>query len=214
MQNDKSAIILEAQWMESEIPRIERELAEYKEQEQELLNTAIETVRRAYTETYRSQRKRAYSFYHRRRAVTPTRYGYRERMIEVGWLALLSRVLIIASVALAAYIAYHNHQIEHTQRGVIWGSILLILAIGLAFLPPLVDHLWERHARRKAQQAADDARHSETFAQEKRDRQAQLAYCRARIAESQERLDKAHARLDELRRRLIGANHQGSEPII
>jgi len=214
MQSNKSAIILEAQWMESEIPRIEQELARHKQQEQELLNSAIETVRQAYTETYRAQRKQARYFYHRQRAVTPTRYGYRERMIDAGWFSLSARLLITAAVAFGTYVVYHNHQLERTQRGVIWGSVLFILAIGLAFLPPLADHLWERVARKKAQEAADDARLTEDFAREKAERQTQLTYCRERIAEQEERLDKALTRLDELRRSLIGTNHQDSEPTL
>jgi len=207
MQADKSAIILEAQWLEKEIPRIERELVELREQEQQLLTTPMETVSRAYTNAYRTERRRAHLFYHRRRAVTPTRYGYRERMRDVGWLASLMRVLIVATVAWAAYIVYHNHQLEQLQRGVIWGSVLLIVAIGLALVPTTVDQLWERRARRAAQQAADQARQSEAFLQEKAERQAELRRCRERIDKDTEQLQLAWQRLDELRQELISRDH-------
>ncbi|MBL7198513.1 MAG: hypothetical protein ISS56_00035 [Anaerolineae bacterium] len=213
MQTDKSATILEAQWIEKEIPRLEGELQALKKLEQDLLTTPLETVSQAYTETYRTHRKRTYLLYHRRRSVTPTRYGYRERMRDVGWLAILARVLIIGIIALAAYVAYHNHQIGHTTRGAVWGSVLLVFAILLAFSPMVADQLLERLARVKAEHAAEEARGSEAFLQEKAERQAKLRRCRERIAELQERLQFARIRFDELRKELTTDNHHGEDPL-
>jgi hypothetical protein len=209
MQTDKSAIILEVQWMETEIPRIQEELDELKGMEQELLTTPLETVHQAYTSTYRAERKRAFLFYHRSRSVTPTRRGYRERMRDVGWFTILARLLILAAVALAVYVVYHNHQLGQTQRGVIWGSALLIVAMALAFAPALADLWWERRARRKAEVAVQEAKQSEAFFQEKHDRQVKLGQCRTRVADLQERLKFARLRLDELRKELTSSNHQG-----
>jgi hypothetical protein len=212
MQKDKSATILEAQWMEQEIPRIEQELAQLKDKERELLTAPLATVTHAYTGAYRSERGRAHHFYRRRRSVTPTRYGYRERQLEVGWFVLLSRILIVAAAALAIYVAYHNHQIGETQRGIIWASVLLVIALGLAFAPALVDQLWERHARRTAQKAAAQARESDTFRQEKDERHTELRQVRTLLQESEERLKFARVRLGELRRELTSSNHgEGAE---
>ena len=66
---DKSATILEAQWMEKEIPRIKEELAALKKLEQELLTTPLETVSRAYSDAYRTAQARGHLFYRRRRRV-------------------------------------------------------------------------------------------------------------------------------------------------
>jgi hypothetical protein len=209
METDKSATILEARWMEQEIPRIEAELSELRAAEQELLTAPLDTVRRAYTDAYRAERKHAHAFYHRRRSVTPASQGYREREREVGWFTILARVLIVLFVVLAVYIAYHNHQLGHTQKGVIWGSVFLVAAIGLAFAPALADHFWERRARQVAEAAAQEARQSPAFLQEKRGRQERLHQCRARIADLEERLAFAHLRLDELRKELTSGNHHG-----
>lgn len=212
MPIDKSTIIIEAQWMEQEIPRIEQELQQLRKMERDLLTSPMETVRLSYTSTYRAERRRAHPFYHRRRSVTPTRYGYRERMLDVGWLAVLARVLIVAAAALAVYVAYHNHQAGHTQRGIVWGSIVLVAALALAFAPALGDYLWERRARQKAESAAEQARQSPAFLQEKQERQAKLRQCRARTAEIEERLRFAHQRLDELRGQLTSTNHKEETP--
>ena len=79
METDKSATILEAQWMEREIPRIDQELHDLQAAERELLTAPLETVRQAYTDAYRAGRKRAHPFYHRRRSVKATGGGYRAR---------------------------------------------------------------------------------------------------------------------------------------
>lgn len=206
---DKSATILEAQWMETEIPRIQEELDALKMLEQDLLTTPLETVSNAYQATYRAQQERAYPFYHRRRTVRPTKSGYRERMAEVGWIAVGFKVLMVAIAALAAYIAYHNHQIGQSQRGVIWGSILLVVGITLSFAPMVGSFFWERRARQHAQQAAEQARQSEAFLRERRDRQSKLQQCQARVAELTERLRSARTRYDELREMLTKGNHRG-----
>ena len=211
MESDKSGTILEAQWMEREIPKMEQELAQLRLTERELLTAPLETVRQAYTDAYRVQRRRARAFYRRRRSVTPTRYGYKERKGEVGWFTFLTRVLILAAVGLAVYFAYHNHQLGDTRKGVLWASVLLVLALGLAFAPAVGDQIWERRARKKAQQAADQARQSEAFLNEKRERQAQLTQCQSRALEVEERLKFARIRLDELRRELTSTNHRGEE---
>jgi hypothetical protein len=209
METDKSATILEARWMEQEIPRIEAELGELRAAEQELLTAPLETVRRAYTDAYRGERKRAHSFYHHRRSVTPASQGYRERKHEVGWFTILARVLIVLFAVLAVYVAYHNHQLGQTQKGIIWGSVFLVAAIGLAFAPALADHFWERRARQVAEAAAQESRQSPAFLQEKQDRQKRLQHCRTRIADLEERLAFARMRLDELRKELTSTNHHG-----
>ena len=209
MQTDKSGTILEAQWIENEIPRLEEELKALRKREQELLTTPLETVSRAYTDNYREHRGRAFHWVHRRRSVRPTRDGYRERMVDVGWLALAIRVLIAALVIRAVYVAYHNHQMGLTTKGVIWGSVLLVLAIGLAFVPPLADYFMERHARRAARQAAQEARQSQGFLREKQDGRVRLSQCQVRMAEVEERLGFARTRFDELRRGLTSQNHRG-----
>jgi hypothetical protein len=207
MPTDKTAIILEAQWMENEIPRMENELARLMESEQNLLTAPLETVSRAYTDTYRAERRRAHPFYHRRRSVAPTSHGYTERMADVGWFALLARLLILATIGLAVYLVYQGHRLGDLSRGVVWGSVALILAIGLAFVPAFGDQLWEQRARRRAESAAREARQSEAFLREKQDRQGQLTQCRTRAAEVEERLKFARARLDELRKGLTTTNH-------
>jgi|GEM_PF-4560475 len=210
MQADKSAIILEAQWMENEIPRIENELAALKKLEQELLTTPIESINQAYTETYNAIRQRAYPFYHRRRTVVPTRYGYQERMLDVGWFALLARLVILAGVIWAGYIVYTNHQRENLERGVVWGAVVLVVAIGFAFVPAFADELWERYARRKAEVAAQQARQSKAFQIEKQTRQAKLQQCRARMVELETRLQVSRRRYDELRRQLTLGDFEGA----
>lgn len=209
MPTDKSATILEAQWMEKEIPRMEEELQILKELEQELLTAPLETVNQAYTSTFRAARKRAYPFYHRRRSVTPTRYGYKERMVDVGWFAAVARVLIVVVAVLAVYFTYY-HRLEDTRRGIIWGSALLVAAIVLSVAPPLADYAWERLARRKAQRAADTIRQSKAFLQEKQERQARLEQGRARASNLEERIRFAYIRLDELRKELTSNNHRDS----
>jgi hypothetical protein len=206
MQTDKSATILEAQWMEQEIPRIEQELNELRTVEQELLTTPLDTVHRAYTTAYRDERRRAHPFYHRRRTVTTTAQGYRERMRDEGWFSLLARILIVAVVALAVYVVFHNHRLGQTQRGVIWGSALLVLSVGLAFAPPLADYMWERRARRVAEEVAQEARRSPAFLQERQERQERLEQCRKRIADLESRKQFADVRLDELRKELTSSN--------
>jgi uncharacterized protein HemX len=130
-------------------------------------------------------------------------------MRDVGWFTIAARILIVAIVVLAVYVVYRNHQAGQTQRGVIWGSVLLIVAMGLAFAPVLADHWWERRARQKAEDAAEQARQSEAFLREKEDRQVKLKQCAARIADLQERLVFARLRLDALRKELTSTNHQG-----
>jgi hypothetical protein len=132
-------------------------------------------------------------------------------MHDMGWFAILARVLIVAAVVWATYIVYRNHQEATIQKGVIWGSVVLVVAIGLAFAPPLADQLWERQARKKAEVAAQVARQSQAFVQEKRERQVRLQECRTRKSELQDRLRFAQARLDELRRDLTGSNHRGND---
>jgi hypothetical protein len=202
MQTDKSATILEAQWMEQEIPRIEQELNELRTVEQELLTTPLDTVHRAYTTAYRDERRRAHPFYRRRRTVAATAQGYRERMRDEGWFTLLARILIAAVVVLAVYVVFKNHRLGLTQRGVIWGSVLLVLGVGLAFAPPLADYMWERHARQVAEGIAQEARRSPAFLQERQERQARLEQCRKRMADLEARKKFAHVRLDELRKEL------------
>jgi hypothetical protein len=96
-----------------------------------------------------------------------------------------------------------------TQAGVIWGSVLLILALILAFAPALADLIWDRQSRRTAERAAQEARQSVAFLKEKQERQIQLGQCRARIADLVERKKFAHLRLDELRKELTSSNHSG-----
>jgi hypothetical protein len=207
METDKSATILEAEWMEREIPRIEQEMHDLKALEQELLTSPLETVRQVYTDTYRAGRKRAYPFYHRRRSVRATGAGYRTRNREAGWLVVLARVLIAAVVVAAGYVAYSQHQAGETQKGVIGGSVLLMLALGLSFAPMLGDLIWERQARRAAERAAQEARQSPAFLQERHERQAKLGECRARLADLEERKRFAGLRLNELRKELTSSNH-------
>lgn len=209
MQTDKSATILEVQWMEQEIPRIEQELSELRTAQQELLTTPLETVHQAYTTAYHAERKRAHFFYHRRRTIVTTSQGHRQRMRDEGWFTLLARILIAAIVVWAMYVAFNNYQDGNTQRGVIWGSVLLVLAIGLAFAPPLADLYWERRARQRAELAAQEARQSPVFLHERQERQTQLEQARQRTAELESRLKFAHARLDELRKELTSGNSQG-----
>lgn len=213
METDKGATILEAQWMEREIPRIEQELRDLQAAEQELLTAPLETVRQAYTDAYRAGRKRAHPFYHRRRSVQATEGGYRARSREAGWFVVLSRILIAAAVIAAGYVAYHRHQAGDTQKGVIWGSVLLMVALVLAFAPALADLIWDRQSRRAAERAAQEARQSAAFLQETQERQARLRQCRVRLAELEERKRFAGQRLDELRRELTSGKYDGgAEP--
>jgi len=209
METDKSATILEAQWMEREIPRIEKELRDLQAAEKELLTAPLETVRQAYTDTYRAGRKRAYLFYHRRRSVRATGGGYRARTREAGWFVILARILIAVAVVAAGYVAYHNHQAGDTQKGVTWGSVLLMVGLALAFAPVLGDLIWDRQSRRAAELAAQEARQSAEFLQERQDRQLELSQCRARMADLEERKQFARLRLDELRKELTSSNHTG-----
>jgi hypothetical protein len=209
METDKSATILEAQWMEREIPRIEQELRELEATERELLTTPLDTVRQVYTDAYRAGRRRAHHFYHRRRAVRATSGGYRARNREVGWFVVLARILILAAVVAAVYVTYQRNLAGETQTGVVWGSVLLILAMGLAFGPMLADWVWERASRRKAERAAQEAQRSDAFSQEKQERQIRLQACRTRMAELRERRKFAGIRLDALRRELTSSNHRG-----
>jgi hypothetical protein len=209
MQTDRSITILEVQWMEGEIPKIEQELSELKKMEQELLTTPLETVHQAYTTTYRSERQRARPFYRRRRTVAATSHGYRQRMRDEGWLTILARVLIAAIVIRAMYVVFQNYRAGTIQKGMLWGSALLVLSIGVAFAPALADFLWERHARRVAENAAQEARRSPAFVQERQERQSQLERCRQRIAELESRHKFAYARLDALRKELTSGNTRG-----
>jgi hypothetical protein len=205
---DKSTTILEAQWMEKEIPRIKDELEALKKLEQELLTTPLDTVSQAYTNTYRQDMERIHPFYHRRRSVVPTRYGYRQRMVDAGWVSVGFQVLIALLTALAIYVVYQNRQPEQLREGFITASILLIVNIVLSFVPMLGALLWERQARRKAEEAAQVARSSVAFVEEKQARQVRLDQCRVRQAELEERLEFAHARYDQLRQELTSGNHQ------
>ena len=175
METDKSATILEAQWMEREIPRIEEELRDLQAAEQELLTAPLETVRQAYTDTYRAGRKLAHTFYHRRRSVRATGGGYRARTREAGWFVILARILIAVAVVAAGYVAYRNYQAGDTQKAVTQGSVLLIAGLVLAFVPALGDWIWDRQSRRAAERAAQEARQSVEFLQEKQDRQLELS---------------------------------------
>ena len=210
MQADKSAIILEAQWMEKEIPRIEQELGALQKLEQELLTTPMETINQAYTVTYNRERQKARPFYRRRRSITPTRYGYKERMLDVGWFAVFARVLILAAIVWAGYIAYDLHQQGDTTKGIIWGLVVLVVAIGLAFVPAFGDEIWERVARKKAERAAQEAQQSAVFLEEKQQRQSRLQQCRVRIVELQERLAFSSHRYEELRRELTHHDGRGT----
>jgi hypothetical protein len=205
---DKSTTILEAQWMEKEIPRIRQELAALKEQEQTLLTTPLETVSNAYQAAYRGAMASIAPFYQRGRRVVPTRYGYRERMAETGGLAILYKIVMTVLAALAVYVVYNAHQAGHTQRGIIWASVVLVAGIVLSFGPMLGAYLWERRARQSAESAAEQARSSESFQGEKQERQVKLRGCQSRIAELEERLRFAQMRYDELRDLLTRGNHQ------
>ena len=207
---DKSAAILEAQWMEKEIPRIQEELSALKALEQELLTTPLEAVSSAYQEAYHAAQERAHPFYHRRRTVKPTRYGYRERMLEAGWIAAGFKVLMVIIAALAVYIAYRSHQTGQIQRGITWGSVLLVIGIVLSFVPMVGGFVWERRARQVAERAAAQARQSEAFLLEKEDRQSRLRQCQGRIFELEERLRLARGRYDKLRKTLTKGNHAGA----
>jgi hypothetical protein len=209
---DKSATILEAQWMEREIPRIREELAALKKQEQALLTAPLESVSNAYQTAYRETMAGMAPFYRRRRRVVPTRYGYRERMAEAGWLSITYKVLMTILAALGVYIAYTSHQAGHTQRGIIWASVLLGIGIVLSFAPMLGAYLWEREARQRAERAVSEARDSEAFRREKRERRASLHECQSRVAELEERLRIAQLRYDDLRDGLTRGNHRDVFP--
>jgi hypothetical protein len=205
---DKSATILEAEWMEREIPRLRDELAALKKQEQTLLTAPLESVSNAYQAAYRDAMARIAPFYRRRKRVVPTRYGYRERMAEAGWLSVAYKVLMTALAALAIYFAYTSHQAGHTQRGIIGASILLAAGIILSFAPMLGAYLWERQARHRAERAVVEARESQGFLQEKTERRTALRECQFRAAELEERLHVAQLRYDELRATLTHGNHR------
>lgn len=130
-------------------------------------------------------------------------------MLDVGWFTILARVLIAALVALAVYITYRGYRTGRTESGVTWGSVVLFVAIGLSVAPALGDHLWERRARKKAEIAAQEARQSDAFLQERQERQQKLSRVRARVADSKERLRFAQLRLEELRRELTSTDHGG-----
>jgi nitrate reductase assembly molybdenum cofactor insertion protein NarJ len=210
MQADKSAIILEAQWMEQEIPRIQQELDALQKLEQELLTTPIEMVNEAYTATYQAERRRAHPFYHRHRSVTPTQYGYKERMLDVGWFTVLARLIILAAIIWAGYIVYDFDRQGDRVTGIIWGLVVLVVAIGIAFVPAFGDEIWERVARKKAEAAVRETKASAAFQQEKQKRQNKLQQCRTRITELQERLSFSRLRYEELRRALTRDNYQGT----
>lgn len=205
---DKSATILEAEWMEKEIPRLREELAALKKQEQALLTAPLESVSNAYQATYREAMASVTPFYRRRRRVVPTRYGYKERMAEAGWLSLAYKVLMTALAALAVYLTYTSHLAGHTQRGIIGASILLGGGIVLSFAPMLGAYLWERQARRRAERAVVQARESQAFQQEKTERRTALRECQWRVAELEKRLHIAELRYDELRAALTQGNHR------
>ncbi len=207
---EKSTIILEAQWMEKEIPRIEEEMAALKKLEHELLNSPLEMVQQAYNSTYQAERKKAHPFYHHRRSVRPTRYGYKERMLDVGWFTLLARLFILAALAGAVYVVYTGYLRENLTSSLLWGLVIVVVAIGLAFLPAFGDEMWERYARSKAEQAAKAVQQTDAFAQETQSRQRKLLQCRKRMAELEERLKFSVVRYEELRRQLTRADHQGA----
>jgi hypothetical protein len=123
---------------------------------------------------------------------------------------VLARILIVLAVFAAGTVAYRNHQDGNTQEGVIWGSVLLMFALALAFAPAVADMLWDRQSRMAAEQAAQQARQSDAFLQEKQERQVQLGQYRARIADLEERKRFARQRLDELRKELTSSNHYGA----
>ena len=200
---DKSATILEAQWIEKEIPRIKQELAARKAEEQELLTAPLETVSKAYQDVYRAEMHLATPFYRRGRKMVATRFGYRERTTETGWIPILYRVLMALIALSDIYVAYHNYRLEDTMRGVIWAAVLLVIGLALSFAPMVGAFFWERRARQNARSAAARARTSDTFQREKRTRQSALHRCRTRIAELEERLHHAEMRYDELCEALI-----------
>jgi hypothetical protein len=204
---DKSTTILEAEWMEKEIPRIRDELATLKKREQMLLTAPLESVSNAYQAAYRQAMDSIAPFYRRRRRVVPTRYGYRERMAEAGWLSIAYKILMTLLAALAVYVAYTSHQAGHTQRGIIWASVLLAAGIVLSFAPMLGAYLWEREARHRAERAVAEARESQEFLQEKAERRTALRECQLRVAELEDRLRVAQRRYDELRAALTHGNH-------
>jgi hypothetical protein len=204
---DKRATILEAEWMEKEIPRIKEELSALRKLEQELLTTPLETISSAYESTYRNAQKTAYAFYRRRRRVVPTRYGLRERMVEEGWLSIGFRVLMVLLAVLAVYVAYNNHQQDQTQRGIVWASVLLVAGIVLSFAPMVGAFFWERQAKLDAKRAAELARQSDAFLEEKRERQIKLSQCQERMAELEDRLNLARLRYDYLRQTLTSGDH-------
>lgn len=206
---DKSTTILEAQWMEKEIPRIKDELEALKKLEQELLTTPLDTVSQAYTNTYRQENERIYPFYHRRRRMVPTRYGLRQRMVELGWLSIGCQVLLSLLILASIYVAYRNGQEGQIRQGIIRASILLILSVILSLVPLLTGFFWERQARQKAEQAAQAARGSVAFVEEKQARQMRLDQCRERRAELEERLSFARTRYDQLRQELTSDDYQG-----
>lgn len=205
---DKSTTILEAEWMEKEIPRIREELAALKNREQTLLTDPLESVSNAYQAAYRESMASIAPFYRRRRRVVPTRYGYKERMAEAGWLSIAYKVLMTLLAALAVYVAYTSHQAGHTQRGIIWASVLLAAGTVLSFVPMLGAYLWEREARHRAERAVAQARDSQAFQREKQERRTALRECQLRVSELEERLRIAQLRYDQLRAALTHGNHR------
>jgi hypothetical protein len=205
---DKSTTILEAEWMEKEIPRIRDELAALRKREQTLLTAPLESVSNAYQAAYREAMANIAPFYRRRRRVVPTRYGYKERMAEAGWLSIAYKVLMTLLAALAVYVAYTSHQAGNTQRGIIWASVALAVGIALSFAPMLGAYLWEREARQRAERAVAQARDSQAFAQEKTERRTALRECQLRVTELEDRLRIAQRRYDELRATLTHGNHR------
>jgi hypothetical protein len=83
-----------------------------------------------------------------------------------------------------------------------------VIGIALSFAPMVGSFYWDRRARQRAERAAEVARHSEAFLQEKSERQVKLQQCRQRIKEFEDRLRAARKRYDELREILTKGNHR------
>jgi len=64
-------------------------------------STAVSFVSNAYQAAYRESMASIAPFYRRRRRVVPTRYGYKERMAEAGWLSIAYKIVMTALAALA-----------------------------------------------------------------------------------------------------------------
>jgi hypothetical protein len=65
---------------------------------------------------------------------------------------------------------------------------------------------WERQAKQSAKKAADLARESDAFLEEKHERQLKLTQCQERMAELEERLNMARLRYDYLRQVLTSGD--------